>query len=617
MPTATSMAGAVTGPRLSVETCSRRLAPVASGRAPFAPVETAISWCGPGLFPSDRRWSEATVQAVCGLMEVHGWDAGRPRPVGLEVASVAAGMLAAHGVLAAQIGALRGRPVARVETSVLAAGLLLVAHHIAAATSGGELLPSPPGPEPGPPFRTSDGRWFEIEVFDTEAWRSFWGRLGAAEADLGRAWTSFRSRYYRGRCALPPGFHAATTGHTLAQVTEAAAASGVSLCPVRTYPEVLEHPGPGVAHPTVRPATELGAGDGKGAAPAAAVPAASVEGAARGQLPLEGIRVVEATSRMQGPLAGLLLQMLGAEVVRVEPPGGDVGRMVPPIAGDTGSFFLCYNHGKQAVELDLTRPSGRADLLDLLSSSDAFLHNWRPGKAAEWGLDQEGVAATGVPLVYAEATGWHPVRENAHLIGTDFLVQAYSGFGDGLNPPGEPPLTSRALLTDTMGALVTCEGLLRGLLLREVTGTAVSVDTSLLQGAMTAQAHVLEPLAAGTDEKGRRGGRPLLGPLDHPIAGETGWLVVSVETGPDLDRLRAACGIAGPSAGPELEQAVAERLGTGSTPEWAERLGDAGLPCSMVSTDLAALGGDERLAPLLQPLAGSCRAPAAPWTVLP
>jgi crotonobetainyl-CoA:carnitine CoA-transferase CaiB-like acyl-CoA transferase len=449
-------------------------------------------------------------------------------------------------------------------------------------------------------------------VFDTEAWRSFWARLGAAEADLGRAWTSFRSRYYRGRCALPPGLHAATAAHTLAQVTEAAAASGVSLCPVRTYAEVLEQPGPRVAHPAVRPATVGGAAPA-GAAPSAA---ASVEGEARGQLPLEGIRVVEATSRMQGPLAGLLLQMLGAEVVRVEPPGGDVGRMVPPIAGDTGTFFLCYNRRKQAVEVDLTRPSGRAELLDLLSSSAAFLHNWRPGKAAEWGLDREGVAATGAPLVYAEATGWHPVRENAHLIGTDFLVQAYSGFGDGLNPPGEPPLTSRALLTDTMGALVTCEGLLRGLLLREVTGAAVSVDTSLLQGAMTAQAHVLEPLASRTDAQGRRAGRPLWGPLDHPIAGETGWLVVSVETEADLDRLRAACGIAGTSAGPQLEQAVAEGLATGSTPEWAERLGDAGLPCSMVSTDLAALGGDERLAPLLEPLAGSCQAPGSPWTVV-
>ena len=611
MPTATSVAGAVTGPRLSVETCSRRLAPLAGAPARIAEVESAVSWCGSGRFPAGRQWSEATVQALCGLMEVHGWDAGRPRRVGLEVASVAAGMLAAQGVLAAQVGALRGRPVARIETSVLAAGLFLVAHHLAAATSGGELLPSPPGPEPGPPFHTSDGRWFEIEVFDTDAWASFWDRLGAGDADLGRAWTSFRSRYYRGRCALPPGLHQATARHTLVEAAAAAAASGVSLCPVRTYPEVLEHPGPGVAYPDVRGANVDGT-DEPGGADGAPVRAPAGDG----HLPLGGIRVVEATSRMQGPLAGLLLQMLGAEVIRVEPPGGDVGRMVPPIAGDTGTFFLCFNRGKQAVQLDLTRPSGRADLLELLSSSDAFLHNWRPGKAAEWGLDRDGVAAAGARLVYAEATGWHPVTENAHLIGTDFLVQAYSGFGDGLNPPGEPPLTSRALLTDNLGALVTCEGLLRGLHLRELTGEPVAVDTSLLQGAMAAQAHLLEPLAAGSDLPGRRGGRPVWGPLDRPMAADTGSLVVTVETSADLERLSLVCGVGRAASGPGLEEAVAQRLGKGSAAEWEEALVDAGVPCSLVSTDLAALGADERLEPLLEPLAGTCRAPASPWRVL-
>ena len=610
MPTATSVAGTVSGPALSVDTCSRRLQPLAAVGAPLAEVESEVSWCGPGRFPPDRRWSEAAVQALCGLMEVHGWDAGRPRRVGLEVASVAAGMLSAQGALAAQIGALKGRPVSRVETSVLAAGLLLVAHHVAAATSGGELLPSPPGPEPGPPFRTSDGRWFEIEVFDADAWRSFWDLLGAADADLGRAWTSFRSRYYRGRCALPPGLHQATARHTLAEVAGAAGASGVSLCPVRTYAEVLAHPGPRVAHPDVH-----GWASSVGGAPGAAASTPARAPAADGHLPLKGIRVVEATSRMQGPLAGLLLQMLGAEVIRVEPPGGDVGRIVPPIAGDTGSFFLCFNRGKQAVQLDLTRPSGRADLLELLSSCDAFLHNWRPGKAAEWGLDRQGVTAAGARLVYAEATGWHPVTENAHLIGTDFLVQAYTGFGEGLNPPGEPPLTSRALLTDNLGALVTCEGLLRGLYLRELTGEPVAVDTSLLQGALAAQAHVLEPLAAGSDAPGRRGGRPVWGPLDHPITCEKGSLAVTVETGADLERLARLCGLGGTAAGPGLEEAVAERLARGSAAEWEAALVDAGVPCSPVADDLAAVGTDERLEPLLEPLAGTCRAPASPWRV--
>ena len=605
MATATSLAGQLTGPRLSVETCARRLALQGAPCAPRATVAAEISWAGPSLFPPERRWSEATIQALCGLMEVHGWDAGRPRRLGLEVASVAAGMLAAQGVLAARIGDLRGHPVSRIETSVLTGGLWLVAHHIAAATAGGEPLPSPPGPEPGPPFATADGRWFEIEVFDPEAWKSFWQALGAGDADLGRAWTAFRARYYRGRCSLPPGLRRAAAAHPLARVAEVAAACQVSLSPVRAYAEVLEHPGWSCDRPSI--------GEAVGeASPSQAPPD-------RGPaLPLTGLRVVEATSRMQGPLAALLLQMLGADVVRVEPPGGDPGRMVPPVAGDTSSFFLCYNRGKRAAQIDLTGRRGRAELLDLLAGSDVFLQNWRPGKAAEWGLDRGDVNRAAPHLVYAEATGWDPVAENARLIGTDFLVQAFCGFGDGLNPVGEAPLTSRALLSDCMGAVVTSEGILTGLYLREVTGRPVPVRSSLLQGALAAQAHVLEPMAAGRDGQGRRGGRPLWGPLDVPLEAQAGSLVVTAEGDPDMARLAEACGVASGARPPaEVGRLVAERLRDRPAHEWEERLAGAGLPCAAVSTDLAALPDDPRLAPMFEPLGGTAKGPASPWTLRP
>jgi crotonobetainyl-CoA:carnitine CoA-transferase CaiB-like acyl-CoA transferase len=535
------------------------------------------------------------------------------------VASVAAGVLAANGVLAAMIGHLRGRPVARVETSVLQAGVFLVAHHIAAATSGGELLASPAGPEPGPPFRTADGRWFEIEVFDAETWKSFWGRLGAGDAALGRAWTSFRARYYRGRCSLPRGLHEATARYPLAELAGIAQACGVSLCPVRTYPEVLLDPGwagrgltvvdPPVPSPAPGPESSL--------PPAGSAPVAAV-GDGEG-LPLHGIRVVEATSRMQGPLAALLLQMLGAEVIRVEPPGGDIGRMVPPLCGDTGSFFQCFNRGKQSVELDLTLPSGRAELLDLLAGADAFLHNWRPGKAGEWGLDQAGTAAANRRLVHAEASGWGEPSANSHLIGTDFLVQAYAGFGDGLNPVGDPPLTSRVLLTDCMGALVTCEGILSGLFMGAMTDRGVTVSTSLLEGAMATQAHVLEALSTPTGANpARPGGRPVWGPLDRPIAADGGSLVLSLEGDADLRRLCEVCGVE-ESRGSHrnTEQRVADSIATASPRHWAKLLGDAGILCAIVSSDLADVPGDPRLAPLFEPLSPTCRAPATPWVLTP
>jgi crotonobetainyl-CoA:carnitine CoA-transferase CaiB-like acyl-CoA transferase len=611
---------ALSGVPLALKTCARRLAPSDAGFGAGADpdVQCDISWFGPAPVAAGRPGSEATIQALSGLMAVHGLDAGRPRRVGLEIASVAAGMLAAQGVMAALVGHRRGHAVEPVRTSVLQAAVLLMSHYVAAATAGGEPVPTAPGPEPGPPFRTADERWFEIEVFDAEGWKRFWLDLGAEGVDLGRAWTSFRGRYYRGDCSFPPGLHAVAGRHPLAEVEATAEVCGVSLCPVRDYAEVRLEPGWSAGHPILT-AAPPGSGVRNDAMiapfrtpePRGQGPSGPSERESRG--PLAGLRVVEATNRMQGPLAGLLLQMLGAEVVKVEPPGGDPGRLVPPYAGDTGSFFTCFNRGKTSVELDLTRPAGRAGLLDLLEGADGFLHNWRPGKAAEWGLEAAEVTARHRRLVYTTASGWGDLPHNRRLIGTDFLVQAYAGAGYGVEPSALPPRPTRVLVTDFMGALVTCEGVLAGLLARERTGAGVTVETSLLQGAMALQAHVFEGMEAGQEE-GRQAGRPVWGPLDTPVDTADGTLVVTAD---DDDRLRRLCEVCEVSAGAasrrEVEVMAVERLRLGSAPAWDKLLTEAGVPSAVAGVDLSALAADPVLQGLYEPLGGAARAPRAPW----
>ncbi|MDQ3932246.1 MAG: CoA transferase [Actinomycetota bacterium] len=621
----------LTGPGLSLATCARRLIavgatatdtgldsdadlshltlelPDAGGDGAGDGIDASVSWYGPAVMPLVWRGSEACVQALGGLMQAHGRDAGQPLRLGLEVASVAAGVLAAQGVLALLVRRSRGRSGSRVETSVLQAGLLQVAHNIADATCGDDWQPAPPTQAPGPPFRTSDGRWFEIETLDPEAWRSFWTRLGAAPGDLGLAWRLFRPRYFRGTCTLPPSLHEATLRHSLEQVAVVADACGVSLAPVRSYAEVLVEP-PRWSRPVVEPLPRADGplrpcGEQLSAGP-------SVQAADLG-LPLQGLVVVEATSRMQGPLAGLLLQWLGASVIRVEPPGGDLIRTVPPLAEGTGSFFRCFNRGKQAVELDLASPTGRDELLDVVAAADVFLHNWRPGKAAAWRMESADLTRVNPGLIYAAASGWGPA--DLPLLGTDFLVQAYSAIGEGLHPEDEPPWPSRVLLTDFMGALVTCEGILQGLYLRERHGGGVRVGTSLLAGGLTLQDHVLEGMRTGRDKQ-RRMGRPLWGPLDRPLATAEGFLAVSVEDDATYRRLCVACGL-DPDSGSRrsVEEVLARRLATRPAREWERLVAEAAIPCAAVATDLAALPRDARLAPLFEPLAGPCQAPGSPW----
>lgn len=99
-------------------------------------------------------------------MQVHGRDSGGPRRIGIEVASVVAGMLAANAVLAAAIGRSRGLTVPGAQSSVLQAGLLLVSHRVAVDSAASEWVPARAGAAPGPPFRSADGAWFEIETLD-------------------------------------------------------------------------------------------------------------------------------------------------------------------------------------------------------------------------------------------------------------------------------------------------------------------------------------------------------------------------------------------------------------------------------------------------------------------
>lgn len=563
-------------------------------------VDVDISWHGPAHALMDVPASEATVQALSGVMHVHGRDRSRPRRMGIELGCVIAGHLATQAALAARIAQRRHGRALCVATSVLQADLLVLSHHIATATGGGGPEPVDNG-GPGPPFRSADGAWIEIETLDAGAWRSFWTALGAAGAYLEPSWRSFRRRFGTATCSLAPQLHAATAARTLAELTAVAAAHEVSLTPLRRCTDALSDPGLAVVGPVLRRA------DGRRAVQQPARrrrPEASLDADVLGpdpSLPLAGIRVVEATNRIQGPLAGLLLQMLGAAVVRVE-----------PLAGNVSVIDTTLNRGKRHVALQLSTAAGRSDLLDLVAEADVFLHNWRPGKAAEWTLDSPDLFAVNPRLIYAAASAWADCRGPSKLVGTDFMVQAFTGLGDTINPLGDPPVPTRLPVSDVMGAVLTAEGVLAALDEREVNGGPRRVDSSLLGGAMALQAHVLNALASGAED-GRRAGRPLWGPLDLPLETEEGFLVVDAADEDTFARLCAAAGAGARLERGAAERGVAGRLREGSAERWVQRLLAAGVPAAAAPNDLRSVAADPRLEPLFEPLPEGGLAPASPW----
>ncbi|MEU8763350.1 CoA transferase [Streptomyces sp. NPDC048659] len=468
----------------------------------FGPVEARIRWGAPGSAARD----EVTAQAVTGIMGVHGRRHGTPRGLALDLLATTAGVLAVQGLLAALLGRARGgAPAARVETSAERAGLLLVSQYLAAAGADEpEAVELAPG---GPPFTSRDGVRFELETLDPGVWAAFWRELDAPAEAIREGWRPFQFRYATACAPLPPALHATARAHGIQGVRQAAARSGAEVCRLRTLAErAAEDDG---ADPwSLR---LLGAGptrSGPGVAGATAPPLGR---------PLDGLTVLEAGRRIQAPLAAHLLGLLGARVIRIEPPGGDPLRGMPPACSGVSARWLALNRGKDAVELDIKSPRDRDALRALAADADVFLHNWAPGKAAELGLDTADLTAANPALVYAYTGGWSGRIPGAPM-GTDFMVQARTGVGEAVHPAGEEPVPSLLTLLDLLGGVHGAEAVLAGLLLRERTGRGVRVDSSLLGAADTLLAPALRRAARGAAPRGPAGFRAPLATADGHIA---------------------------------------------------------------------------------------------------
>ncbi|MFC8140870.1 CoA transferase [Streptomyces paradoxus] len=571
-------AGAPATAPVAVEVAAHLLDMV--GDPATASVGWEIDWQGPLTVPlADER----AVQAACGIMHVHGRAAGRPAPLAVDYASTVAGVLAAQGVCAALLARAAGADVTRVRTSVGQAALLALAQYLAAATADGDDpgdgLPSRTGaggdPAPtGCPFVSADGVRFELEVLDAERWLDFWQLLGADRADTGRGWRPFQQRFATATCSLPLALSATVRRAPFTAVRSAAARSGAAVLPVR------EDPSP----PTVTSPWTLTPFPGPGGTTIGS-PRASTGGA-----PLRGLRVVESARRVQGPMAGHVLRLLGADVVRVEPPGGDPMRGVPPMAGTTSARFSALNAGKAVTEIDFTTAAGRQAVRELVSEADVFLHNWAPGKAARLGLDADDLRPVRPGLVYAWASGWGDALGPEPPVGTDYLVQAHSGLAAAVRPVDEPPAPSLMTLTDVLGGLVCAQGVLAALLARLRTGRGGRVDSSLYSAA------TLVP---------RGPGRPAA--TDRPLRTRDGYIALGPQARERPGLLARALGL-GASTGADT---IASRARTRPTAHWLPGLTAAGVAATPVCTSLADLARDPRFAPAL--VVGDHAAPRAPW----
>ncbi|WP_255421250.1 CoA transferase [Micromonospora sp. BL4] len=522
--------------------------------------------------PTGRLLDEVTAQAALGLMATHGRATGGPVRLGVDYVSTVAGVVAAQGALAAALAGLRRQRPGSVRVSLAGAALLTVSQYLAAgSTRDTDATGEVTGPGVPPPFTSLDGVVFEVETLDPEPWRCWWTALGATPGDVARGWRAFVLRYATAAAPIPPALHQITRRRPFAELCASAHAAGVAVQEVRGLTARRVDAGP----------------DGRFGAPwriRAGAPAGALPDLPAGRLPLHGLRVLEAGRRIQGPLAGHVLRLLGAEVTRVEPAGGDPLRGMPPMVGDCSARFLALNRGKRIVEVDLRSASGRTTVRDLADESDVFLHNWAPGKAAEFDLDSTDFVASNPGLVYAHASGWGDSRGADAPPGTDFVAQAYSGLGDQLRPAGEPPAGSLMTLLDVLGGLVCAEGVLAALVARQRDRRGQRVDTSLLSAAGVLQG----PLPAA---------RPVWGRWDVPTPVADGHIMLAA--GSDLAVAQTTLGDAA----------------TLTAGEAVARLDAAGVRAVRVCPEPGELAGDPAAADLIE--IDGCAFVRPPWRFTP
>src|SRR5690606_5850896 len=194
------------------------------------------------------------------------------------------------------------------------------------------------------------------------------------------------------------------------------------------------------------------------------------------RLPLEGLRVVEFTHMVMGPMCGLVLADMGAEVIKVEPVDGDRTRH---LLGTGAGFFPLFNRNKKSIALDLRDPEGAEAARRLAAGADVVIENFRPGTMAKYGLDYASLSKQNPRLIYASHKGFLPgPYENRTAL--DEVVQMMGGLAYMTGRPGDP-LRAGTSVNDIMGGMFGAMGVMAALAQREKTGLGTDVQASLFE----------------------------------------------------------------------------------------------------------------------------------------
>ena len=200
---------------------------------------------------------------------------------------------------------------------------------------------------------------------------------------------------------------------------------------------------------------------------------------------LQGVRVVDLTRILSGPFCALLLADMGAEVIKVEPPGGDPLRAQGVIVEGLSWYFAAFNRNKRSIVLNLRRTAGQEALRRLIVTADVVVDNFRPGVMADLGLDWPQLSALRPGIIHTSVTGFGECGPSATRPAFDFIAQAMSGFMSCNGTPDSGPMRSGAPISDLVAGLYAALGTVAALYRRTRTGQGERVGVAMVDGLLS------------------------------------------------------------------------------------------------------------------------------------
>jgi crotonobetainyl-CoA:carnitine CoA-transferase CaiB-like acyl-CoA transferase len=283
--------------------------------------------------------------------------------------------------------------------------------------------------------------------------------------------------------------------------------------------------------------------------------------------PLAGVRVLEFSHVIAGPFAGLQLQQLGAEVIKVEPPAdGDYLGKLP----HGQRAYMAMNGAKTVQRIDLKTDAGRDQALALLADSDVLIDSFRPGALTRLGLDYERLAATHPRLIWCSISGFGSQQPGFSQLGAyDHVMQALTGIALQTGHDGDPPIKVGFPLVDTAVGLLALNAVLAALLQRAQSGRGQYVEISMWRAALQLMYPMACELLTTEVESPRVGNGGYTGsPGSDFFACSDGWIALGANTPAQLARAAAAAGVA--------------------VPDWQAETAVFPSPLTVFGTDLAA-----------------------------